>query len=89
MDVRDAADGLISGTENGKCAAIFTSMYHRFANELPRFTPYSLEALKSNSNISRAKATDELGYKPHPLYESIHAVVMWFLDNNKKKGRKK
>jgi len=71
-----------------KFAAIFTPIYYRFANETPRFTPYSLEVLKSNSNISHMKATDELGYKPRPVYESIHDTVMWFLDNNKKKGRK-
>ena len=66
-----------------KFAAIFTPMYYRFANETPRFTPYSLEVLQSNSNISHAKATRELGYKPRPIFDSIRDAVTWFLDSKK------
>jgi dihydroflavonol-4-reductase len=64
-----------------KFAALFTPMYYSHARVTPRFTPYSLEVLRSNSNISHAKATRELGYRPRPLYESIHDAVNWFLDN--------
>jgi dihydroflavonol-4-reductase len=63
-----------------KFAALFTPMYYRFAHATPRFTPYSLEVLKSNSNISHAKATRELGYKPRSIYESISDTVKWFLE---------
>ena len=66
-----------------KFAAKFTPMYYRFANETPRFTPYSLEVLQSNSNISHAKATRELGYKPRPIFESIRDAVKWFLESKK------
>ncbi|MCB0119377.1 MAG: NAD-dependent epimerase/dehydratase family protein [Anaerolineales bacterium] len=66
-----------------KFAAMFTPMYYQFANETPRFTPYSLEVLQSNSNISHAKATNELGYSPRSLYESIKDTVRWFLEKNK------
>ncbi|MBK8781319.1 MAG: NAD-dependent epimerase/dehydratase family protein [Anaerolineales bacterium] len=66
-----------------KFAAIFTPMYYRFANETPRFTPYSLEVLQSNSNISHAKATRELGYKPRPIFDSIRDAVKWFLESRK------
>ena len=66
-----------------KFAAKFTPMYYRFANETPRFTPYSLEVLQSNSNISHAKATREFGYKPRPIFESIHDAVKWFLESRK------
>ena len=66
-----------------KFAAIFTPVYYRFANETPRFTPYSLEVLQSNSNISHAKATRELGYKPRPIFDSIRDAVKWFLDSKK------
>jgi len=62
-----------------KFAAYFTPMYYKLAHATPRFTPYSLEVLKSNSNISHAKATRELGYKPRSLYESISDTVKWFL----------
>ncbi|GAB4568600.1 MAG: SDR family oxidoreductase [Anaerolineales bacterium] len=123
VDVRDAAEGLISAAEHGKrgesyilsgqkisvrylletvreitgrnffqmklpfelakFAAMFTPMYYRLAHETPRFTPYSLEVLQSNSNISHAKATRELGYHPRTLYESIRDAVMWFLEKRK------
>ena len=66
-----------------KFAAMFTSMYYRYANETPRFTPYSLEVLQSNSNISHAKASRDLGYHPRTLYESIRDAVKWFLDRRK------
>ncbi len=61
-------------------AALFTPMYYSLAKTSPRFTPYSLEVLRSNSNISHAKATHELGYQPRPLYESIRDAVKWFLE---------
>lgn len=66
-----------------KFAAKFTPAYYRFANETPRFTPYSLEVLQSNSNISHAKATRELGYKPRPIFDSIRDAVKWFLESKK------
>jgi len=66
-----------------KFAAIFTPMYYQLANATPRFTPYSLEVLQSNSNISHAKATQELGYLPRSLYESIKDTVKWFLEKKK------
>jgi dihydroflavonol-4-reductase len=53
------------------------------ANATPRFTPYSLEVLQSNSNISHAKATKELGYHPRSLQESIRDAVKWFLERRK------
>jgi dihydroflavonol-4-reductase len=66
-----------------KFAALFTPLYYQFANATPRFTPYSLEVLKSNSNISHAKATRELGYAPRSLYESLKDTVKWFLEKKK------
>ncbi len=65
-------------------AALFMPMYYQMANAIPRFTPYSLEVLQSNSNFSHAKATHELGYLPRSLYESIMDTVKWFLERKKK-----
>jgi dihydroflavonol-4-reductase len=62
-------------------AAYFTPLYYRLAQVTPRFTPYSLEVLQSNSCISHEKATRELGYQPRALYESIGDTVKWFLDS--------
>jgi dihydroflavonol-4-reductase len=66
-----------------KFAALFTPMYYSLARVNPRFTPYSLEVLRSNANISHAKATRELGYKPRSLYESIKDTVKWFLERKR------
>ena len=63
-------------------AARFTPLYYRLSRSIPRFTPYSLEVLQSNSYISHAKATRELGYNPRPLMESIRDAVQWFLEHN-------
>jgi len=65
--------------ELAKWVAQFTPFYYRWTKISPRFTPYSLEVLRSNSNISHAKATRELGYQPRSLYESITDTVRWFL----------
>jgi len=64
-------------------AALFTPMYYQMAKATPRFTPYSLEVLQSNSNISHAKATQELGYSPRSLSESLRDTVKWFLESKK------
>ena len=66
-----------------KLAAAFTPMYYNLSRATPRFTPYSLEVLRSNANISHAKATRELGYHPRSLYESIKDTVKWFLESKK------
>ena len=66
-----------------KFVAIFTPMYYSAARVNPRLTPYSLEVLRSNANISHAKATRELGYTPRSLYESIKDTVKWFLERKK------
>jgi dihydroflavonol-4-reductase len=63
-----------------KFVSLFTPMYYSLAKVSPRFTPYSLEVLRSNANISHDKATRELGYTPRPLYESIRDAVKWFLE---------
>lgn len=63
-----------------KFASMFTPMYYSHAKVTPRFTPYSLEVLRSNANISHAKASRELGYRPRPLYDSLHDAVRWFME---------
>jgi dihydroflavonol-4-reductase len=66
-------------------AARYTPWYYRRTKSKPRFTPYSLEVLQSNANISCKKALAELGYKPRPVYESIADTVRWFLENRRTK----
>jgi dihydroflavonol-4-reductase len=59
----------------------FMPAYYNWRKAKPKFTPYSLEVLQSNSDISHAKAARELGYKPRPIYSSITDTVRWFLEN--------
>lgn len=53
--------------------------YYRLTHDKPRFTPYSLATIASNSVISHAKARLELGYFPRPLRDSLSDTVKWFL----------
>ena len=66
-------------------ASRYTPWYYRRMKMKPRFTPYSLEVLQSNSDISCKKAMTELGYRPRPAFESIADTVRWFLENRRTK----
>jgi dihydroflavonol-4-reductase len=66
-----------------RAASLVTPLYYRLARATPRFTPYSLDVLQSNSHISHAKATRELGYHPRPLQDSIADVIRWFFDHSR------
>jgi dihydroflavonol-4-reductase len=59
-------------------AARFTPLIYLHRKIKPRFTTYSLETLRSNSDISHEKATAELGYHPRNLMESLADTVAWF-----------
>ena len=59
-------------------AAHFTPWYYRMAKQRPRFTPYSIETVRSNSIISHAKAARELGYQPRRLDVSLKDTVIWW-----------
>jgi len=63
-------------------AARFTPWYYRKSKAIPRFTPYSLEVLQSNCNISHGKATREFGYRPRTIYETIADTVKWLFENH-------
>ena len=43
----------------------------------PLFTPYSLQAVCSNSHISHAKASRELGFQPRPARQAVRDAVRW------------
>ena len=64
-------------------AARFTPLLYIHRKIKPRFTSYSLETLRSNSDISHEKATSELGYRPRNLMETISDTVEWFRKNRK------
>lgn len=58
--------------------ARFAVLYYRMSRERPRFTPYSIETVRSNSVISSAKAERELGYRPRSLEQSLRDTVAWW-----------
>lgn len=68
-----------------KFAARFMPWIYIRTRRKPRFTPYSLEVLESNCDISNQKAARELGFKPRPMYETVRDTVRWFLENRRKK----
>jgi dihydroflavonol-4-reductase len=67
-------------------AARFMPWYYQRAKTKPRFTPYSLEVLQSNSDISHAKAARELGFHPRPAFETIEDTVRWYFENRRIKS---
>lgn len=66
-----------------EAATRFTPWYYRQTKAKPRFTPYSLEVLRSNSNISHRKAERELGFRPRPVFETVADTVRWFFENRR------
>lgn len=57
--------------------AMLTPIYYSITAHKPVFTIYSLRTLRSNSYISHKKATDQLGYDPRPLEQTIRESVDW------------
>ena len=47
-------------------------------SQAPLVTPYTLGAIRSNSNISHEKATRELGYHPRPVSIAVGEAVRWW-----------
>lgn len=56
------------------CATAITTM----VGKRPFFTSVSLEALRSNRDVSHARATRELGYQSRPLRETLEDTLSWF-----------
>jgi len=64
-----------------RIVALLAPTFYRLTKMKPHFTPYSLEVVGSNSNISHAKATKEFGYKTTPFEETLKDTVKWFKEN--------
>jgi len=62
--------------------AFVTPVYYKLSRSKPVFTTYSLKTVKSNSFISHKKASEELGFSPRPIRETIEDNLKWFKDNN-------
>lgn len=64
--------------ELARFVAEFMPFYYKTMRSKPKFTPYSIETVRSNSHISHAKAQRELGYNHRSLAESLTDTVRWW-----------
>lgn len=64
-----------------KATSLFLGSILAFFNKKSQITPYSVKTLHSNCHISHEKATQELGYHPRPIKESIRDQYIWFKEN--------
>ncbi len=58
--------------------AALMPLYNQLTGARPLFTRYSLDAISSNSYISHARASRELGFQPRPARQALTDAVRWF-----------
>jgi dihydroflavonol-4-reductase len=61
-----------------RAAGVLASVYYRLIRRKPVFTAYSIDVLRSNSQVSPARAREELGFTIRPWQDSIRDQVEWF-----------
>ncbi len=61
-----------------RTAGVLASVYYRLLRRRPVFTAYSIDVLRSNSQVSSTRAREELGFKSRPWQESIQDQIEWF-----------
>ncbi|MFC1995234.1 NAD-dependent epimerase/dehydratase family protein [Chloroflexota bacterium] len=64
-----------------RAAGVLASYYYQLLRRRPVFTAYSIDVLRSNSQVSSARAREELGFTSRPWQESIRDHVEWFRDD--------
>jgi len=64
-----------------KANAPLATLFDRIRGKRPLFTPIAMRELESNPNISHAKASRQLGYKPRPIEQTLLDTVNWFKSN--------
>ncbi len=60
-----------------RAAGVLASVYYRLIRRRPVFTAYSIDVLRSNSQVSSARAHQELGFTTRPWQDSIRDHVEW------------
>jgi dihydroflavonol-4-reductase len=64
------------------CAvAPFINRIYSFNGNWPLYTSFSIKTLRSNRHVSHEKATNELGYRPRQLQQTITDTLHWFEEN--------
>jgi dihydroflavonol-4-reductase len=61
-----------------RAAGVLASGYYRLLRRKPVFTAYSIDVLRSNSQVSSERAREELGFTARPWRDSIRDHVEWF-----------
>ncbi len=61
-----------------RIAGVLASIYYRLIRRRPVFTAYSIDVLRSNSQVNSARAREELGFTTRPWQDSIRDQVKWF-----------
>ncbi len=61
-----------------RAAGVLASVYYRLIRRRPVFTAYSIDVLRSNSQVSSARARRELGFTSRPWQDSIRDHTEWF-----------
>ncbi len=64
-----------------KAIAPTAEIWYKITRTRPRLTSYAIETLMSNSDISCAKAYQELGFVARPIEETVRDTVLWWKDN--------
>ncbi len=62
------------------CAPLMLLLAH-FNGSRPIYTRVMLQAMRSNRQVSRARAERELGYTARPLAETVRDTLHWFMEN--------
>jgi dihydroflavonol-4-reductase len=58
-------------------AARIMPFFYKLFRKKPKFTPYSIQTVRSNSWISSKKAQIHLGYSPRPIKETMRDTIEW------------
>ncbi len=53
-------------------------LWGKITGTTPKFTPKAVRSVAMHRYVSHMKATDELGYEPRPLEETIRDTLSWF-----------
>ena len=72
------APHLVSPMWLARLGAPFSTALAQLNGHRPLYTSVSLEALRSNHNISHARASRELGYQPRPFQDTLVDTLHWF-----------
>ena len=69
-------------------AAPFAVALAKRKKQKPLFSPYALKVILENGNYSHEKATQELGYNPRSLEETLSDTVDWLKETGEIKEKR-